>query len=139
MLAKNNVRIYGELTTKLKYYETEEYKKIQDLAVEYNLKAYTDRFERLINEIKSQERYETEYKMGQIRRIVSGFCYVLMVITLILGFFIKMKSLILAEGIMALIVIGIQFLTIRLKKRLIPIIVFSSIAILIFILSIILI
>ena len=139
MLSKNKVRIYGELTSKQKYYNTEEFNQIKDLAVKYNNKAYTDRFDKLISEITSQERYETEYKMGQIRRIVSGFCYVLMVIILILGFLIHMKSLILTEGILALIIIGVQFLTIRLKKRLVPIIVFSAIAIVFFILSIILI
>ena len=139
MLAKNNVRIYGELTTKVKYYETEDFKEIRDLAVEFNNKAYTDRFARLIDEIKEQDRYETEYKMGQVRRIVSGFCYVLMVIILVLGFFIKMKELIIAEGILAAIIIGVQFLTLKLKKRLVPIIVFSAIALAFFILSIILI
>ena len=139
MLANNKVRIYGELNGKLKYYDTEEFKDLLNEAVKNNLKAYTDRFLTLINEIKSQERYELEYKMGQIRRIVSGFCYVLMVMTLILGFFIKMKPLIITEGILAAIIIGIQFLTIRLKKRLIPIIIYSSIAIVFFILSIILI
>ena len=121
------------------YYNTNEFIILKNTCIEYNNPAYTDRFLKLVNDIKSQVRYELEFNMSQIRRIVTGFSFVFMVIILILGIFIKMKSLKITEGLLFLIIAGIQFLTTRLKKNLIQIIVISSIAFVLFLLSLILI
>ena len=138
MLAKSKVRIFGELAGKRDFKNTDEYKQIRNTAIELNIPAYTDRFDNQIKSIKSQERYETEYNFGQVRRMITGFAFTFLILTIILDFFIVLPGLKIFESILAAAIVGIQFLTLHLKRRLVPLIICSAFAVILLVLAFIL-